>query len=103
MADRAHHWVPAFRRRAWLWRWPGIISRSPGARPSPPVDPARLARMEAALAAMPDLTRHVFMMHRFDDLAYRRIAARLGITVDDVETHMAWALVRLCRAARASP
>lgn len=68
-----------------------------------PVDPARLARMEAALTAMPELTRHVFMMHRFDDLAYRRIATRLGITVDDVEMHMACALARLCQAARASP
>ena len=56
--------------------------------------------MEAALASMPDLTREVFMMHRFDDLPYRRIAVRVGISVEEVEMHMVRALILLGRASR---
>ena len=67
------------------------------------VDPARLARMEAALENMPNLTREVFMMHRFDDLPYRRIAVRVGIGVDEVEAHMVRALILLGRASRGDP
>jgi RNA polymerase sigma-70 factor (ECF subfamily) len=70
------------------------------AEPPRPVDPARLARMEAALVAMPELTREVFMMHRFDGLPYRRVARRLDITIDEVEDHMVTALQLLGRAAR---
>ena len=70
------------------------------AEPPRPVDPARLARMEAALGAMPELTREVFMAYRFDGLPYRRIARRLDITIDEVEAHMACAINRLCQAAR---
>jgi len=65
-----------------------------------PVDPARLARMEAALIAVPELPRELFRMHRFDDLPYHRIARRLGITIDEVEAHMACAIKRPGQAAR---
>ncbi|MCT2399609.1 sigma factor-like helix-turn-helix DNA-binding protein [Novosphingobium mangrovi (ex Huang et al. 2023)] len=68
--------------------------------PMPPPDSACLARMEEALKRMPDLTREVFMMHRFDDLPYRRIAVRVGISIDEVEVHMATAIKLLGRAAR---
>ncbi|WP_084385087.1 RNA polymerase sigma factor [Novosphingobium naphthalenivorans] len=68
--------------------------------PTPPPDSACLARMEEALKRMPDLTREVFMMHRFDDLPYRRIAVRVGIGIDEVEAHMATAIKLLGRAAR---
>lgn len=68
--------------------------------PTPPPDEARLARMEEALKRMPELTREVFMMHRFDDLPYRRIAVRVGISIDEVEVHMATAIKLLGRAAR---
>lgn len=68
------------------------------ARPPDTPDGGRLARVEEALASMPPLTREVFMMHRFDDLAYTRIAVRLGIGVDEVEAHMATALKHLWRA-----
>jgi len=70
------------------------------AEPPRPVDPARLARMEVALVAMPELIREVFMMCRSDDLPYRRIARRLDITIDEVEDHMACAINRLGQAAR---
>ena len=89
----------ALRRRArWRRRWGFGTARI--AEPPRPVDPARLARMEAALVAMPELPREVFMMHRFDDLPYRRIARRLSITTDEVEAHTACAIKSLGRAAR---
>jgi RNA polymerase sigma factor (sigma-70 family) len=65
-----------------------------------PADPAQLVRMEAALVAMPELTREIFMMRRFDNLPYHRIARRLGITTGHVEAHMACAIKTLGRAAR---
>ena len=74
--------------------------RTRAQNPSDHTAPARLARMEAALASMPDLTREVFMMHRFDDLPYRRIAVRVGISVEEVEMHMVRALILLGRASR---
>lgn len=80
-----------------------LAMRWKAARPQasePPPDAARLARMQQALTQMPELTREVFMMHRFDDLPYRRIAVRVGISVDEVEAHMVTALTRLGRAAR---
>ncbi len=49
---------------------------------------------------MPELAGLVFMTHRFDDLSCRRIACRLGITVDEVEGHMACAINRHGQAAR---
>lgn len=82
------------------WRmWWGIGTTRIAEAPRP-VDPARLARMEAALIAMPELTREVFRMHRFDDLPYHRIARRLGIAIDEVQEHMACAIKSLGRAAR---
>lgn len=85
-------------RARWrMWRGFGTTRI---AEPPRSVDPARLARMEAALVAMPELTREVFMMYRFDGLPYRRIARRLDITIDEVEDHMACAINRLGQAAR---
>lgn len=40
------------------------------------------------------------MLHRFDDLSYKRIALRLGIGVDEVLVHMVITLQRLCAALR---
>lgn len=61
------------------------------------IQPARLERLHAAFASMPAPTRDVFAMHRFDDLPYERIAIRLGIEIDEVEAHIAAALIHLCR------
>ncbi|MGB3317698.1 MAG: sigma factor-like helix-turn-helix DNA-binding protein [Sphingopyxis granuli] len=48
------------------------------------VDP-EIARIEWAIARLPKRTRDVFLMHRFDDLSYDRIAHRLGISIKTVE------------------
>ena len=87
--------VTWMRARIACWRSIGRSrhSRSPGA-----IDPADLARMRAAFDGMPALTRSVFVMHRFDDLAYDRIAVRLGIGIDEVEAQIVVALTHLRRA-----
>jgi len=68
------------------------------ARPKHGVDPVRLERIRAAIDSMPALTREVFELHRFVDLPYGEIAARLGIGIDEVEAHLVVALTHLSRA-----
>lgn len=63
-------------------------------------DDARIACAENAIARLPDMTREVFLLHRFDDLQYDQIAQRLAIDVKEVETHIAATLVALRRALR---
>ena len=53
---------------------------------------------EQALEAFPEKTRRVFLMHRVDELTYREIHKRLGISVATVEYHMMKALARLSEA-----
>jgi DNA-directed RNA polymerase specialized sigma subunit, sigma24 homolog len=62
------------------------------------VDP-EIRRVERAIARLPKRTREVFMMHRFDDLGYDRIAHRLGISKKAVEREMVRGL-RAIRKAR---
>jgi RNA polymerase sigma-70 factor (ECF subfamily) len=51
-----------------------------------------LARVDAAIAALPPRTREIFAMNRFEGIAYREIARRLGISTTAVEKHMRRAL-----------
>lgn len=78
-----------------IWR-----RRQPRRRPLAAPDDARLARAEAAIAGMPELTREVFYMHRFEDLSYERIARRLVIDVKEVEAHIAATMIALRRALK---
>ncbi len=59
------------------------------------VDP-EIRRVEWAIARLPKRTREVFLMHRFEDLPYDRIAHRLGISERAVERE----IVRVLRAVR---
>lgn len=54
--------------------------------------------LACALAQLPERTRAIFMMHRFDDKAYREIQKAFGISLAGVEYHMMKALahVRAC-------
>lgn len=60
----------------------------------------RLARMATALDAMPEPTRTVFVMRRFDGLPCARIAGKLDLAPREVEVHIAAAIMRLANAAR---
>jgi RNA polymerase sigma-70 factor (ECF subfamily) len=60
------------------------------------LEAADLLRLyEEAVAAMPVKTRRVFLMHRVDEMSYREIHERLGISIATVEYHMMRALARI--------
>ena len=53
------------------------------------------ARLEDAIASLPERPRIVFLMSRLEDLSYQEIADRLYISIKTVETHMVTALKHL--------
>ena len=57
-----------------------------------------IERIEQALRAMPARTRTLLLLHRVDGLGYTEIAERCGIGVNDVERHIARAMLRLDHA-----
>ncbi len=54
-----------------------------------------LAAAAAVIRALPPKTRDAFLLHRFETMTYRQIAARLGVSVSMVEKHIAEALRQL--------
>lgn len=54
-----------------------------------------LAAAAAVIRALPPKTRDAFLLHRFENLTYRQIAGRLGVSVSMVEKHIAEALRQL--------
>ena len=54
-----------------------------------------VARINKALDELPEKSREIFMMSRFDNLKYREIAEKLNISVKTVETQMSRALKTL--------
>jgi RNA polymerase sigma-70 factor (ECF subfamily) len=59
----------------------------------------QLERMRAAVAALPAVPRTVFRLHAVDALDYAAIAAQLGISVAEVERHLADAIYRIMQAS----
>jgi RNA polymerase sigma-70 factor (ECF subfamily) len=53
--------------------------------------------MERAMLKLPRSTREIFLAHRLDDMSYQEIADRTGLSVRQVERHMAKAICQLCR------
>lgn len=49
-------------------------------------------KLQDVIASMPDGSREVFLMNRLEDLKYKEIAERLGISVKAVEKRMSKAL-----------
>jgi DNA-directed RNA polymerase specialized sigma24 family protein len=56
-----------------------------------------LRRIQHALDTMDALPRAVFDLHRYRDLDYHRIAVELGISVAEVERHLAAAMLHILR------
>ena len=54
-----------------------------------------LRRIEQALATMDELPRAVFERARFRNLDYVQIADELGITITEVEQHLAAAMLHI--------
>jgi len=60
-------------------------------------------RMERAMRTLPRRTREVFLAHRVDDMSYREIAERTGLSVREVERHMTRAIIAIDRVLDKSP
>ncbi|GAA0308824.1 hypothetical protein GCM10009087_18570 [Sphingomonas oligophenolica] len=61
--------------------------------------PVEIARLRAAIVAMPEPRRSVYLLCARERLDYNAVAGRLGLTVREVERHLAEALVDLMAAA----
>lgn len=57
-----------------------------------------LRRIEATIAAMPEQTRRIFLLHRYDGLSQRECAERLGVSSTTIEKHMRRAMTLLIQA-----
>ncbi len=66
-----------------------------------PAGSVKLICYARALGKLPDRTRRVFMMNRFEDMAYREIHRELGISLGAVEYHMGRALAHIRGAVEA--
>ncbi|HZW15753.1 MAG TPA: RNA polymerase sigma factor [Brevundimonas sp.] len=55
----------------------------------------RVAILERVLGELPERTRVIFLLHRFEELKYAEIARRLDISVSSVEKHMMEAMRRI--------
>jgi RNA polymerase sigma-70 factor (ECF subfamily) len=55
----------------------------------------RLDRVREGLSRLTPRTREIFLMHRLDEMKYREIAERLGISQSAVEKHVAKAALFL--------
>ena len=62
-----------------------------------------LARLGAAIRAMPPRTQAAFLMHRFDEMTYSTIALRMGISESAVRHLMSRALAQIADAMREAP
>lgn len=67
------------------------------------LEAADLLRLyESAVDSLPEKTRRIFLMHRVDELSYRDIHERLGISIATVEYHMIKALAHIGRQVDAA-
>ncbi|WP_226637484.1 RNA polymerase sigma factor [Novosphingobium profundi] len=55
----------------------------------------RLARVMVSLRDLPDRTRQVFVLHRFEEMSYAAIASHFGISISAVEKHIMKAIRHL--------
>ena len=89
-------------------RRPGSLDVAPGHclqgdLPVQYADPELLKKLERAMLKLPRSTREIFLAKRLDGMSYQEIADRTGLTVRQVERHMARALCRLCRELEDEP
>lgn len=62
-----------------------------------------IERLEAGLQRMSKLRRDIFLAIRLDDLSYVEIAELTGLSVEQVERHVARSLVALLEAFDGRP
>ncbi|WP_454798424.1 RNA polymerase sigma factor [Novosphingobium lindaniclasticum] len=94
LADRARSWS-----RAKAARLDEVEIVQTPEQPDAALEVAQLQmQYRAAVEMLPPRTREVFLLHRVEDLPYRLIAERMGISIRTVEWHMAQAVVRIGRS-----
>ena len=71
--------------------------------PPEPQQQELVERLQAIMLRVPRLTREIFMAHRLDDMSYEEIARRTGLTIRQVERHIARAILRLDRGLHDKP
>lgn len=69
----------------------------------PSLSPAERQRMRDAIEALPEPTRTVYLAHLLQGDDYTRIGAREGLSVREVERHIADAILLIDRFLRGSP
>lgn len=60
----------------------------------------QMARAMAAIEELPERTRRVFVLVRFEEMSYKLVAQRLGVSVSAVEKHVMKALRHLGKCLR---
>jgi RNA polymerase sigma-70 factor (ECF subfamily) len=60
-------------------------------------DPDRIERMQEAFDKIPRKQREIFLAHRVHGLSYAEIGRRTGLSVRQVQRHMAKALYKLSK------
>ena len=55
----------------------------------------QLESLERALNALPERTRQVFLLRRLDNMSYKDMSDRFGISVSALEKHMTRAIARI--------
>ena len=63
----------------------------------------QLALVMKGVEALPERTRDIFRLHKFDELNQALVAQRLGVSKSTVEKHLCAALKSLMALARAGP
>ena len=91
--DADEHIVTRDAQGYWVRAWVRIDPASVGE-----IDPVTAERYARALAALPDLTRSILLAHQQDGQSFAQLAERLGLTTQEVERHIADALIRIARA-----
>lgn len=91
LADRVRAWAKS---RAFVSPPPSLDQEIAG-----PEAAAELNQMREfyrlAVEGLPPRTKEVYLLHRAEELGYRQIAERLGISIRTVEWHMAEAIMRI--------
>lgn len=59
--------------------------------------PEQIARVEAAVASLPEIEREILLAARLDNMSYADIARRTGRSVKDIEKRIATAVRLLTR------
>jgi len=86
------------RRKGWLrFRPLDSVAETPGADPSEPEDPGRLAELRRALEQLPPRDRLILKLFHLDGAGYKEIAALLGLSLNAVSP----ALIRARQKIRA--